>query len=102
MDVVRLNELIFTMLTLKCNTKTVAFHIYDIDRDGFISNGELFVVLKMMVGGNLSDTQLQQIVDKSIIQGDLNGDGKIDFDEFQKMIQNTDIIRGLTLESDKV
>lgn len=34
------------------------------DKDGFISNGELFQVLKMMVGSNLKDSQLQQIVDK--------------------------------------
>jgi serine/threonine-protein phosphatase 2B regulatory subunit len=27
--------------------------VYDMDRDGFISNGELFLVLKMMVGNNL-------------------------------------------------
>merc|ERR1711894_470627 len=26
-----------------------AFKIYDVDKDGFISNGELFTVLKMMV-----------------------------------------------------
>ena len=31
----------------------VAFKVYDIDRDGYISNGELFLVLKMMVGNNL-------------------------------------------------
>jgi len=31
----------------------VAFNVYDVDRDGFISNGELFLVLKMMVGNNL-------------------------------------------------
>jgi len=30
-----------------------AFKIYDMDRDGYISNGELFQVLKMMVGNNL-------------------------------------------------
>lgn len=34
------------------------------DNDGFISNQELFTVLKMMVGNNLKDSQLQQIVDK--------------------------------------
>ena len=38
-----------------------AFKVYDIDRDGFISNGELFIVLKMMVGSNLKDNQLQQV-----------------------------------------
>ena len=46
------------------------FRIYDIDNDGYISNGELFQVLKMMVGSNLKDTQLQQIVDKTILFAD--------------------------------
>ena len=39
----------------------VAFKVYDMDRDGFISNGELFIVLKMLVGYNLKDGQLQQV-----------------------------------------
>jgi serine/threonine-protein phosphatase 2B regulatory subunit len=39
-----------------------AFKVYDIDRDGYISNGELFIVLKMMVGSNLKDQQLQQVI----------------------------------------
>jgi serine/threonine-protein phosphatase 2B regulatory subunit len=65
---------------LLCNL--VAFKIYDIDRDGFISNGELFQVLKMMVGNNLKDAQLQQIVDKTIIYSDKDGDGRISYDEF--------------------
>lgn len=60
----------------------VAFKIYDMDRDGYISNGELFQVLKMMVGSNLKDTQLQQIVDKTILFHDKDGDGKISFKEF--------------------
>jgi hypothetical protein len=40
----------------------VAFKVYDMDRDGYISNGELFIVLKMMVGNNLKDQQLQQVL----------------------------------------
>uniref|UniRef100_A0A8I3WNI6 Protein phosphatase 3 regulatory subunit B, alpha n=1 Tax=Callithrix jacchus TaxID=9483 RepID=A0A8I3WNI6_CALJA len=59
-----------------------AFRIYDMDKDGYISNGELFQVLKMMVGNNLKDTQLQQIVDKTIINADKDGDGRISFEEF--------------------
>merc|ERR1712062_528885 len=43
------------------------FRIYDIDNDGYISNGELFQVLKMMTGSTLADAQLQQIVDKTLI-----------------------------------
>ena len=43
-----------------------AFKVYDIDRDGYISNGELFIVLKMMVGSNLKDMQLQQVCPQHI------------------------------------
>ena len=52
------------MFYFKCSFDV---RIYDMDNDGFVSNGELFRVLKMMVGNNLKDTQLQQIVDKTII-----------------------------------
>lgn len=76
-----------------------AFKVYDIDRDSYISNGELFIVLKMMVGNNLRDGQLQQIVDKTIMEADLDGDGKLSFEEFEKLVENTDIARQMTLES---
>lgn len=65
-----------------------AFKVYDIDRDGYISNGELFLVLKMMVGSNLKDGQLQQIVDKTIMEADLDGDGRISFEEFRKVVES--------------
>lgn len=91
-----------------------AFKVYDIDRDGYISNGELFIVLKMMVGSNLKDQQLQQvcclggagrghetdavqIVDKTIMEADLDHDGKISFQEFTKMVENTDVSMSMTL-----
>lgn len=35
-----------------------------------------------MVGNNLKDTQLQQIVDKTILFADKDEDGKINFEEF--------------------
>ena len=35
-----------------------AFHIYDVDNDGYISNGDLYDVVKLMVGENLDDDQL--------------------------------------------
>ncbi|KAJ3865041.1 calcium/calmodulin-dependent protein phosphatase [Lentinula novae-zelandiae] len=95
-----------------------AFKVYDVDRDGYISNGELFLVLKMMVGNNLKlpyevlnllvqcdanvyypqDQQLQQIVDKTIMEADKDGDGKLDFEEFAMMVSNTDIVKQMTLE----
>ncbi|KAJ2900178.1 Calcineurin subunit B [Zalerion maritima] len=75
-----------------------AFKVYDIDRDGYISNGELFIVLKMMVGSNLKDQQLQQIVDKTIMEADTDKDGKISFEEFARMVENTDVSMSMTLD----
>jgi len=76
-----------------------AFRIYDIDRDGYISNGELFKVLKMMVGTNLKDSQLQQIVDKTILFHDKNGDGKISFAEFCEVVEGTEVHKKMVLEN---
>lgn len=51
----------------------------------------------MMVGSNLKDQQLQQIVDKTIMEADLDRDGKISFEEFTKMVENTDVSISMTL-----
>ncbi|KAL2162785.1 hypothetical protein VTH06DRAFT_6621 [Thermothelomyces fergusii] len=75
-----------------------AFKVYDIDRDGYISNGELFIVLKMMVGNNLKDQQLQQIVDKTIMEADKDNDGKISFEEFAAVVEATDVSMSMTLD----
>jgi serine/threonine-protein phosphatase 2B regulatory subunit len=78
------------------------FQVYDIDRDGYISNGELFLVLKMMVGNNLKDGQLQQIVDKTILEADLDHDGKVSFEEFKNMIDGTDFVRQMIVQDDHI
>jgi len=75
-----------------------AFKIYDVDKDGFISNGELFTVLKMMVGNNLKDSQLQQIVDKTIAYSDKDGDGKISFEEFAEVVAGLDIHKKMVVD----
>lgn len=66
------------------------FKIYDIDNDGFISNIDLFKTLKIMVGENLTETQLQQIVDKTFIEADEDGDGVISYQEFSKIVESSD------------
>lgn len=57
-----------------------------------------FQVLKMMVGNNLKDTQLQQIVDKTIVFADKDEDGKISFDEFCSVVGNTDIHKKMVVD----
>ena len=54
-------------------------------------------VLKMMVGSNLKDAQLQQIVDKTIRSVDANQDGKISFEEFCKIVGKSEIDKKMTL-----
>ena len=50
------------MISVFNATPLVAFNVYDVDRDGYISNGELFLVLKMMVGNNLKVGMVRFIV----------------------------------------
>eukprot|EP00123_Amoebidium_parasiticum_P019654 comp29152_c0_seq1/m.47221 comp29152_c0_seq1/g.47221 ORF comp29152_c0_seq1/g.47221 comp29152_c0_seq1/m.47221 type:complete len:179 (-) comp29152_c0_seq1:588-1124(-) len=74
-----------------------AFRIYDIDHDGFITDKELFEVLKMMVGDNLSDEQLQQIAAQTIREADTDGDGKISREEFYQVVGPADIVKKLSV-----
>ena len=82
------------------------FRIYDMDRDGYISNGELFQVLKLMTGKNLADAQLQEIVDKTILYLDKDADGKISFEEFKQVVEErgteSDITKLLSVGAVKI
>ena len=73
------------------------FKMYDIDGDGKISNRDLFRTLQIMVGSNLTDVQLQQIVDKTFVETDLDRDGFISFQEFEKVVTGSDYGEKLTL-----
>lgn len=75
------------------------FKIYDMDRDGYILNGELFLVLQMMVGSHLTPEQLQQLVDRAIMENDQDGDGRLSFDEFKAAVDLQSIAKSLTLHS---
>ena len=51
-----------------------------------------------MVGNNLKETQLQQIVDKTILFADKDGDGKISFEEFCDVVGNTDVHKKMVVD----
>lgn len=87
----------FSGKTSKIDKLKFAFKIYDIDRDGYIGNGELFVVMKMMVGKNLQDEELQQIVDKTLMEADEDDDGRLNFEEFKKAVDSKSVASSLTL-----
>ncbi|KDE04435.1 hypothetical protein MVLG_05150 [Microbotryum lychnidis-dioicae p1A1 Lamole] len=77
-----------------------AFKVYDMDRDGYISNGELFLVLKMMVGNNLKASRPNRSPRTTIMEADRKGVGKLDFEDFKAMVANTDIAKQMTLEGE--
>ncbi|XP_063413150.1 calcineurin subunit B type 2-like isoform X3 [Mytilus trossulus] len=76
----------------------VAFAIYDMDKDGYISNGELYQVLKLMVGDHLKDTQLQQIVDKTVVMADQDMDGKLSFQEFCTVAESIEFHKKMVVD----
>jgi len=75
-----------------------AFGIYDVNKDGYISNGDLFHVMKMMVGDNLSDEQLQQLVDRQIIKADKKQNGMLDFEDFKEAVKNIGVAEQLSID----
>jgi serine/threonine-protein phosphatase 2B regulatory subunit len=75
-----------------------AFQIYDLDSDGFINNEELYNALKAMVGGNLKDKQLQEVVNRTLNYADKDADGRIDFEEFCAIIGNLGFYEKMSVE----
>lgn len=56
-----------------------------------------FQVLKAMVRDNISTQQLVHIVDQTIAQADRDGDGRISLEEFEHVLQNTDVNARLSI-----
>ncbi|KAJ3053843.1 Calcineurin subunit B type 2 [Rhizophlyctis rosea] len=76
-----------------------AFKVYDVNGDGVISSSDLFIVLKLMVGSNLDDTQVQALVDQTILEADtIDKDGAISFKEFKRALFGADLENILTIE----
>ncbi|TPX56635.1 hypothetical protein PhCBS80983_g04381 [Powellomyces hirtus] len=76
-----------------------AFKVYDVNGDGVIDATDLFQILKLMVGSNLSDNQVQSLVDQTILEADvLDKDGAISFEEFKRAMFNADMENVLMIE----
>ncbi|KAI9103247.1 hypothetical protein DFS34DRAFT_642104 [Phlyctochytrium arcticum] len=76
-----------------------AFKVYDVNGDGVIDSADLYHVLKLMVGTNLSDEQVHSLVDQTILEADvLDKDGTISFDEFKRAMFNADLENVLTIQ----
>lgn len=74
-------------LNSRSNKLYFAFRLYDLDKNDKIFHNELFQVLCMMAGVNVSDEQLGGITDRTIQEADLERDGAISFEEFVEALE---------------
>eukprot|EP00409_Alexandrium_fundyense_P001738 CAMPEP_0185906660 /NCGR_PEP_ID=MMETSP0196C-20130402/5770_1 /TAXON_ID=2932 /ORGANISM="Alexandrium fundyense, Strain CCMP1719" /LENGTH=58 /DNA_ID=CAMNT_0028626457 /DNA_START=1 /DNA_END=177 /DNA_ORIENTATION=+ len=54
--------------------------------------------MKMMVGDNLGEMQLQQLVDRQMVIADKDGDGKLSFEEFKDAVKNIGVAEQLSID----
>jgi serine/threonine-protein phosphatase 2B regulatory subunit len=59
-----------------------AFTKYRYDNHGYITNGDFFTTLQILVEDNLTDIQLQPLVDKTLIAADKDMDRKFHMKSF--------------------
>ncbi|KAL8219931.1 UNVERIFIED_CONTAM: hypothetical protein K2H54_036398, partial [Gekko kuhli] len=74
-----------------------AFQLYDQDQDGKISRDELLQLLRMMIGIQVTDEQLECITDRTIQEADKDRDNAISFEEFSKSVEKLDIEQKMSL-----
>ncbi|XP_061453922.1 calcineurin B homologous protein 2-like [Rhineura floridana] len=74
-----------------------AFQLYDQDKDGKISRAEILQVLRLMIGIQVTDEQLQCITDRTIQEADKDGDNAISFEEFAKSVEKLNIEQKMSL-----
>ncbi|XP_031335417.1 calcium and integrin-binding family member 2 isoform X2 [Photinus pyralis] len=63
-----------------------AFCIYDFDGDQHVGPEDLHQALRLLTRQELTSEEMQQIVEKVIEEGDVDGDGKLSYMEFEHVI----------------
>ena len=64
-----------------------AFRLYDVQGDGYITADEVIHILKLLVGSNLPDSQLETIAMQTIQAGDTDGDNRLSPAEFANAME---------------
>ncbi|XP_043918835.1 calcineurin B homologous protein 2-like [Protopterus annectens] len=75
----------------RSNKLKFAFQLYDQDNDGKITKKELLQVLRMMVGVQVTEEQLENITERTIQEADLDGDNAISFKEYAMSLEKVNI-----------
>ncbi|XP_064948285.1 calcineurin B-like protein 4 [Musa acuminata AAA Group] len=92
---------IFHPNTPKAEKIAFAFKLYDLRQTGYIEREELKEMVLALLDESdvfLSNEIVETIVGNTFVQADLNGDGKIDLDEWREFVKkNPSLIRNMTL-----
>lgn len=84
-------------LNSRMNKLRFAFQLYDQDRDGKISQQEMLQVLRLMVGVQVTEEQLESIADRTVQEADEDGDGAVSFQEFTKCLEKMNIEQKMSI-----
>uniref|UniRef100_A0A8D1TYK0 Calcineurin like EF-hand protein 2 n=1 Tax=Sus scrofa TaxID=9823 RepID=A0A8D1TYK0_PIG len=84
-------------LNSRMNKLRFAFQLYDLDRDGKISRLEMLQVLRLMVGVQVTEEQLESIADRTVQEADEDGDGAVSFLEFAKSLEKMNIEQKMSI-----
>nr|XP_008536013.1 PREDICTED: calcineurin B homologous protein 2 [Equus przewalskii] len=84
-------------LNSRMNKLRFAFQLYDLDRDGKISRHEMLQVLRLMVGVQVTEEQLESIAERTVQEADEDGDGAVSFLEFAKSLEKMDIEQKMSI-----
>ena len=80
---IRKNGFVLCILICVLFIKSYFYRVFDRNGDGFISKSE-FKHCMMHFGEQFTDEEVEEM----IAEADSNNDGKIDYEEFSKMILN--------------
>ncbi|KAL2901536.1 Calcineurin B-like protein 7 [Bienertia sinuspersici] len=78
------------MHLLRTRPIVIAFRLYDLRQIGFIKREELKMMILALLHESdliLTDDYVEAIVDKTLFESDLNNDGKINRQEWDKLVK---------------